>query len=89
MGAWIPALVSEYLKMSMGVSVFPRLRAQGLLRMYVLFGLSQNLGFPSDSTGKESTCNVGDLGSIPGLGRSGEGTAIHSSILAWRIPWTV
>ena len=29
---------------------------------------------PCDSTGKESTCNAGDLGSIPGLGRSpGEG----------------
>ena len=28
------------------------------------------LGFPCDSAGKESTCNVGDLGSIPGLGRS-------------------
>ena len=27
-------------------------------------------GFPCDSAGKESTCNVGDLGSIPGLGRS-------------------
>ena len=32
------------------------------------------LGFPSGSTGKESACNAGDLGSIPGLGRSpGEG----------------
>ena len=32
------------------------------------------LGFPGDSAGKESTCNMGDLGSIPGLGRSsGEG----------------
>ena len=31
-------------------------------------------GFPCGSTGKESTCNAGDLGSIPGLGRSpGEG----------------
>ena len=26
--------------------------------------------FPSGSAGKESTCNAGDLGSIPGLGRS-------------------
>ena len=26
--------------------------------------------FPGDSDGKESACNVGDLGSIPGLGRS-------------------
>ena len=31
-------------------------------------------GFPCGSAGKESTCNVGDLGSIPGLGKSpGEG----------------
>ena len=29
-------------------------------------------GFPGGSAGKESTCNVGDLGSIPGLGRSPE-----------------
>ena len=48
------------------------------------------LGFPCGSVGKESDCNVGHLGLIPGLGRSpGEGKAIHSSILAWRIPWTV
>ena len=32
------------------------------------------LGFPFGSAGKESTCNAGDLGLIPGLGRSpGEG----------------
>ena len=31
-------------------------------------------GFPGGSDGTESTCNVGHLGSIPGLGRSpGEG----------------
>jgi len=37
--------------------------------------------------------NAGDIresGLIPGSGRSPEeGTATHSSILAWRIPWTV
>ena len=39
--------------------------------------------------GKESACNARDLGLIPELGRSpGEGNGIHSSILAWRIPWT-
>ena len=33
-----------------------------------------NLGFPCGSDSKESACNAGDLGSIPGLGRSpGEG----------------
>ena len=32
------------------------------------------LGFPDSSLGKESTCNAGDPGSIPGQGRSaGEG----------------
>ena len=32
------------------------------------------MGFPCDSADKESTCNVGDLGLIPRLGRSpGEG----------------
>ena len=31
-------------------------------------------GFPDGSEGEESVCNAGDLGSIPGLGRSpGEG----------------
>ena len=31
-------------------------------------------GFPDSSIGKESACNAGDLGLIPGLGRSpGEG----------------
>ena len=46
-------------------------------------------GFPGGSDGKESACNAGDLGSTPGLGRSPEKKmATHSSILAWRIPWT-
>ena len=47
------------------------------------------LGFPAGSDGKESTCNAGHLGSIPGLGRSPHrGHATHSTVLAWRIPWT-
>ena len=34
------------------------------------------VGFPGGSAGKESPCNAGDLGSIPGLGRyPGEGKA--------------
>ena len=88
------------------------------------------VGFPDSSVGKESACNAGDPGSIPGLGRSSgegigyplqyswaslvaqlvknlpavwetwvqslgwedpleKGRATHSSILAWRIPWTI
>ena len=40
------------------------------------------MGLPGTSAGKESACNVGDPGSIPGL-RSyvGEGIGYHSSIL--------
>ena len=35
------------------------------------------LGFSCGSAGKESACNVGDLGLIPGLGRSpGEGKSV-------------
>ena len=88
------------------------------------------MGFPHSSVGKESACNAGDPGSIPGSERcAGEGIgyplqyswaspvaqlvknlpamretwirslgwddplekgkATHSSILAWRIPWTI
>ena len=88
------------------------------------------VGFADSSVGKESACNAGDPGSIPGSGTStGEGIgyplqyswaslvtqlvknlpamretwvrslcwedplekgkATHSSILAWRIPWTI
>ena len=91
---------------------------------------THNLGFPDSSVSKESTCNAGDPGSIPGSGRSTreeigyplqyswaslvaqlvknlpatwetwvqplvwkdpleKGKATHSSILAWRIPWTI
>ena len=36
--------------------------------------VKKKLGFPESSVGKESTCNAGDPGSIPELGRSaGEG----------------
>ena len=49
----------------------------------------QAVMMPGGSDGKESACSAGDLGSIPGLGRSQgsqKGTAINFSILAWRIP---
>ena len=50
-----------------------------------LFKLISNyLGFPGGSDGKESACNVGDPGSIPGSGRSsgeGNGNPLHYSYL--------
>ena len=39
------------------------------------------MGFPGGSDGKESACNAGDLGSIPGLGRSAGGG--HSNPLQY------
>ena len=46
-------------------------------------------GLPRRLKGKESTCQCRRLLFDPGLGGSPrEGNAIHSSILAWEIPWT-
>ena len=47
------------------------------------------MGFSGGSDGKESTCHVGDLGSIPGLGRSpGEGNGYPTPVF-WpgESPW--
>ena len=47
--------------------------------------------FPGGSDGKESSCNAGDLGLIPGSGSWDpleKGMATHFSSLARRIPWT-
>ena len=50
------------------------------------------MGFPGDTVVKNPPANAGDvrdMGMIPGSGRSpGGGHGNHSSILAWRIPWT-
>ena len=48
------------------------------------------LGFPRGSAGKESACNAGTW--VQSLGWEDlleKGKATHSSVLAWRIPWTV
>ena len=48
--------------------------------MFLLFGT----GFPHGSVGKESTCNLGDVGSIPGLERypgEGNGNPLQYSYL--------
>ena len=50
------------------------------------------LGHPCSSTGKESTCSVGDLVLIWSLGWEGpleKGMITYSSIMAWSIPRTV
>ena len=48
-------------------------------------------GFPGGSDDKESACNAGNGSDVLSLGRVEpleKGMANHSSILAWRIPWT-
>jgi len=41
-------------------------------------------GLPGGADGKEASCHAGDLGLIPGLGRSpGEGSDDPSSIFTW------
>ena len=53
--------------------------------LYLYFDHSMIMGFPGGSDGKESTCNAGDLGSVPRLGRSpggGHGNALQYSCLA-------
>ena len=60
------------LKSALWVLGFPNLPAMQETAVWFLGQVF--LGFPCGSAGKESACNAGDLGSIPGLGRSpGEG----------------
>ena len=61
---------------------------------FILFVLI-TVGFPRSSNGKESACNTGDPGLIPGTiwylswkDPLEKGMPNHSSILLWRIPWT-
>ena len=58
---------------------------------WIKIPMSPTTGFPGGASGKEPCTLVQktrDAGSIPGSGRALEGMAIHSIILAWRIPWT-
>ena len=61
-------------------------RSQDKVLVYVFY-LGEdlrNIGFPGGSDGKESVYNAGDLGSIPGLGRSpeaGHGNPLQYSCL--------
>ena len=51
--------------------------------------LLDKLGFPDGSDSKESACNAGDPGLIPGMGRSsGEGNGNSLQYTSGEIPWT-
>ena len=54
------------------------------LNSYSIFLIHSPVGFPGGSVDKESACNVGDLGLIPGLGRTpgeGNGNPLQNSCL--------
>ena len=71
--------------MSMYLSM---LKGQGS-SCFVATSLLSTRGFPGGSEVKNLPANAGDMGLIPGFGRSpGEGNGNHSSLLAWEIPWT-
>ena len=56
------------------------------------YPLQYSWAFLVGSAGKESTYNAGDLHWVRSLGWEDpleKGKAIHSSILAWRMPWIV
>ena len=61
----------------------------GCGRIYFVIPSTYDSGFPRGSVGKESACNAGDLGLIPGSGRApGEGNGwIFAWIHAWKILW--
>ena len=55
----------------------------------VYIKINKYKGFLHSLVGKESACNAGDLGSIPGSGRSpGDGVDYPLQYSYWRIPWT-
>ena len=76
-----------------GCLEFPDSQRVGLVLSRYL-NLHAGFGFPAGPDGKESSCSAGDLGSIPGLGRSpggGHGDPLQYSCLetprdrgAWR-----
>ena len=52
---------------------------------------SDGKGFPGGASAKEPASHAGDKTQVRSLGQEDlleEGLATHSSILAWRIPWT-
>ena len=58
-------------------------------RLSIYWPFMWGAGFPGDPDGKESACNARDWGLSLGWEDPLEkGMAAHSSIHAWRIPWT-
>ena len=94
--SWKGALSTDIISNSLGYFIFCLfvpiyLCIQSLI--YVIVDWFQMYlkyrGFPGGSDGKESVYNAGDTGLIPSWEDPlEENMATHSSILAWKIPWT-
>ena len=54
-------------------------------QLFTLMVSSAQKGFPCGSAGKESACNMGDLGSVPGLGRSPEKGTVKPKKVFWEL----
>ena len=50
--------------------MYSMLKSTFIISIYFINDPLSYLGFPGDSDDKESICSAGDLGSLPGLGRS-------------------
>ena len=82
---WVKSWTNEVLSWSFGAGTGSSWNPL-LLLLFFLFWRSYDIGmidkgFPDVSDGKESTCNTGDLDSIPGLGRSPGGA--HGNLLQY------
>ena len=97
---WVPISFSGDLPDPGMEAVSPALQADALLSEppgrslphTVWFHLYHSWGLPGGSAGKESACNVEDLGSIPGLGRfpgEGKGYPLQYSGLENSMDYTV
>ena len=65
-----------------------KLQEEGKQSYFLIHRSRIPYGFPAGSVIKNLPASVGDLGLIPGLGRSsGEGNGNPQCILAWEIPW--
>ena len=79
-GAWVPLLHGTWDPLRLGTEpMSPALEADSLLlshyggpqeNSWITIHHAKSLGFPGCPASKESTCNAGDPGSIPGSGRS-------------------
>ena len=91
-GFWSDCTISHSHQQVWGFQFFPNLATQRVGYDWATeqqcWGTFLLRGFPGGSHIKQSACNLGDLGSIPGSGRSpGEENGNPLQYSCWKIPW--